>query len=75
MANTAKIPVVDISDERNQQEVARELVDAAIEHGFVYIKNTGKDIPVEAIDEAFEIVCYDQESHLSVISRLTVDPV
>jgi Isopenicillin N synthase and related dioxygenases len=75
MANTAKIPVVDISDERNQQEVARELVDAAIKHGFVYIKNTGKDIPVEAIDEAFEIVCYDKECYFPVISKLTVDSV
>ncbi|KAH6626270.1 hypothetical protein B0J18DRAFT_136387 [Chaetomium sp. MPI-SDFR-AT-0129] len=50
----AKIPVIDLSGE-DQAEVAKELVEAAIEHGFVYLKNTGQDIPVAAIDEAFEM--------------------
>lgn len=52
----AKIPVIDLSGE-DQAQVAKELVEAAIEHGFVYLKNTGQDIPVAAIDEAFEMVC------------------
>lgn len=56
MAKVAKIPVIDISGEGDQTQVAKELVEAAIEHGFIYIKNTGKDIPVEAIDGAFEMV-------------------
>ena len=56
MAKFANIPVVDISGEGDQTEVAKELIEAAIEHGFVYIKNTGKDIPVKAIDGAFEMV-------------------
>lgn len=56
MASTAKIPVIDISSDGDQSQVARDLVDAAIEHGFVYIKNTGKDIPVASIDWAFEMV-------------------
>ncbi|KAH6845546.1 hypothetical protein B0I37DRAFT_355997 [Chaetomium sp. MPI-CAGE-AT-0009] len=54
MARIANIPVIDISGD-DQTQVAKDLVEAAIEHGFVYIKNTGKDIPVEAIDGAFEI--------------------
>jgi hypothetical protein len=56
MAEVAKIPVIDISGDGDQTQVAKELVEAAIEHGFVYIKNTGKDIPVDAIDGAFEMV-------------------
>jgi isopenicillin N synthase-like dioxygenase len=56
MAEIAKIPVIDISDDNDQTQVAKELVEAAIEHGFVYIKNTGKDIPVDAIDAAFAMV-------------------
>lgn len=51
----ASIPVIDISGEGDQAQVAKELVDAAIEHGFIYIKSTGKDIPVEAVEEAFNI--------------------
>lgn len=56
MAKVAKIPVIDISGDGDQTQVAKELVEAAIEHGFVYIRNTGKDIPVEAVDGAFEMV-------------------
>jgi isopenicillin N synthase-like dioxygenase len=56
MAAIAKIPVIDISDDNDQTQVAKELVEAAIEHGFVYIKNTGKDIPADAIDAAFAMV-------------------
>ena len=56
MAQVAKIPVIDISAEGDQTQVARELVEAAIEHGFVYIRNTGKDIPVAAVEGAFDVV-------------------
>lgn len=58
MANVAKIPVIDISGgggEAEQLQVAKELVEAAIEHGFVFIRNTGNDIPVEAVEGAFDI--------------------
>ncbi|EJT77405.1 oxidoreductase [Gaeumannomyces tritici R3-111a-1] len=51
-AAAAQIPVIDIAAE-DQAQVARELVDAAVEHGFVYIKNQGRDIPLEAIENAF----------------------
>ena len=57
MTRVAKIPVLDISAEGEEQnKVAKELVEAAIEHGFIYIKNTGKDIPVDAIENAFSLV-------------------
>jgi isopenicillin N synthase-like dioxygenase len=56
MAQTAKLPIIDISGDGDQTQVATELVEAAIEHGFLYIRNTGADIPVEAVDQAFEIV-------------------
>lgn len=57
MAKVAKIPVIDISAEGGDQaQVARDLVEAAVEHGFIYIKSTGKDIPVDAIVNAFNLV-------------------
>ena len=55
MANVAKIPVIDISG-ADQKAIARDLVEAAIEHGFVYIKNLGHDIPIEAVENAFQLV-------------------
>ncbi|KAM7204385.1 hypothetical protein V8F33_001687 [Rhypophila sp. PSN 637] len=57
MAQVAKIPVIDISSENEQDQVriAKELVEAAIEHGFIYIKNTGRDIPIEAVEGAFSL--------------------
>ncbi|KAK1778218.1 hypothetical protein QBC45DRAFT_414781 [Copromyces sp. CBS 386.78] len=56
MATVAKIPVIDISDDsQDQAQVAKELVEAAIEHGFIYIKNTGKNIPADDVDAAFEL--------------------
>lgn len=59
MAQVANIPIIDISDDgQDQAQVARDLVDAAIEHGFIYIKNTGKDIPLDAINAAFELVYF-----------------
>ncbi len=58
MAGTAKIPIIDISAEgADEAKVAQELVDAAVEYGFIYIKNTGRDIPAEQIDHIFDLVC------------------
>jgi len=54
-ATGAQIPVIDISGDAPESEVAKALVDAAATYGFVYIKNQGKDIPVEAIDRTFEL--------------------
>lgn len=58
MDKAANIPVIDLWGD-DQTRVAKELVEAAIEHGFVYIKNTGNDIPAEAINGAFEMVHTD----------------
>jgi isopenicillin N synthase-like dioxygenase len=54
MAVTANIPIIDISGD--QDAVAQQLVDAAQEHGFIYIKNLGKDISSSGIDGAFALV-------------------
>jgi isopenicillin N synthase-like dioxygenase len=60
------IPVIDISGDAPEAQVADQLVNAATRHGFVYIKNEGKDIPVEAINDMFELVWkYSKESFLS----------
>lgn len=58
MASAAKIPIIDISatGQEEQLQVAKELVDAAVEHGFVYIKNTGADISADAVENAFRLV-------------------
>lgn len=56
-STTAKIPVIDISAPNvDQKDVARQLVDAAEEHGFIYIRNLGRDIPATDIDGAFDLV-------------------
>ncbi len=55
MTAAARLPVIDISL-ADQKQVAKDLVEAAVEHGFVYIKNTGSDIPIEAINNAFRLV-------------------
>jgi isopenicillin N synthase-like dioxygenase len=57
----SQVPVIDISGTLPELEVGRALVDAAATYGFVYIKNEGKDIPVEAIDRMFELVRYHPE--------------
>jgi isopenicillin N synthase-like dioxygenase len=60
MANTndmtVDIPIIDISGSIPEVEVAKKLVEAAAIYGFVYIKNEGKDIPVQVIEDAFSLV-------------------
>lgn len=51
-----QIPVIDISGLQPEEEIAKQLVDAAATYGFVYVKNQGKDIPIEAIDRIFHVV-------------------
>jgi isopenicillin N synthase-like dioxygenase len=70
MASAANIPVIDISAERlDQPQVAADLVEAAVEHGFIYIKNMGKDIPVDVVENAFNLARLPP--HLSASCRLT----
>ena len=54
MSVTADLPLIDLSGD--EHEVAKQLVDAAEEHGFIYIRNLGKDISPADIDAAFKLV-------------------
>ncbi|KAG5974028.1 hypothetical protein E4U56_005012 [Claviceps arundinis] len=47
------IPLIDLSGDPST--VASQLVNAAAEHGFIYIRNQGHDIPAGSVDEAFEL--------------------
>ncbi|PHH61888.1 hypothetical protein CDD81_7752 [Ophiocordyceps australis] len=51
--SSANLPLIDLAGP--EQDVARRLVDAAEQHGFLYIRNLGHDIPAGSIDEAFSI--------------------
>ncbi|PHH82798.1 hypothetical protein CDD82_4777 [Ophiocordyceps australis] len=51
--SSVNLPLIDLAGP--EQDVARRLVDAAEQHGFIYIKNLGRDIPTRSIDEAFSI--------------------
>ncbi|KAI1659031.1 Clavaminate synthase-like protein [Daldinia decipiens] len=54
MTKAATLPIIDISAKGvDQAQVAKELVDAAIDYGFVYIKS--QDILAEQIDNAFNL--------------------
>ncbi|KAK0383585.1 hypothetical protein NLU13_9496 [Sarocladium strictum] len=53
MANSANIPIIDLAGD--EEDVARQLVNAAEEHGFIYIRNMGNDIASEDIRGAFEL--------------------
>jgi hypothetical protein len=62
---TANIPLIDISaPDADQKEIARQLVDAAEEHGFIYIRNLGRDIEAKSIDGAFDLVSYGNKQGL-----------
>ncbi|KAG8407242.1 hypothetical protein J3458_020731 [Metarhizium acridum] len=50
---SADIPIIDLSGP--QEDVAKQLVDAAADHGFIYIQNLGHDIPAASIDDAFAL--------------------
>lgn len=53
---TGQIPVIDLSGSLPESETAKQLVDAAATFGFVYVRNEGKDIPVEIIENIFDLV-------------------
>lgn len=57
MAERVSIPVVDIyAQGADRNAIARTLVDAAADCGFVYIKNTGHVIAPQKIQQAFDTV-------------------
>nr|XP_036579291.1 2og-fe oxygenase [Colletotrichum truncatum]KAF6786777.1 2og-fe oxygenase [Colletotrichum truncatum] len=56
MAPKANIPIIDIDEPSvDKTVIARKLVDAAVDHGFIYIRNTGKFINLGDIDAAFDL--------------------
>lgn len=56
------IPVIDISNPSS--EVARQVLDAASTHGFLFIKNDGVTIPPQDIDGMFELVSVQESTSL-----------
>ncbi|KAI1462374.1 2OG-Fe(II) oxygenase superfamily protein [Annulohypoxylon moriforme] len=74
MAVTTSIPIIDISAKgTDQAQVAKELVDAAVEYGFVYIRNAGRDISTEQIENAFNISRILFKSPLEDKQRCTIE--
>ncbi|KAI1438764.1 2OG-Fe(II) oxygenase superfamily protein [Xylaria sp. CBS 124048] len=56
MAKAAPIPIIDITGApEDQARIAKELVDAAAEYGFVYIRTAREDISPEQVKQAFDI--------------------
>ncbi|KAF9700466.1 hypothetical protein EKO04_002055 [Ascochyta lentis] len=49
----SSIPVIDIS--KPSDEIARQVLDAASTHGFLFIKNDGVTIPPKDIDDMFKL--------------------
>lgn len=56
VAGDAGIPVIDISNPT--AETAKEVLDAASTHGFLFIKNDGATIPPKDIADMFALVSY-----------------
>ena len=54
MENT-DIPVIEISNPSD--DVARQVLEAASTHGFLFIKNDGVTMPPQDIDDMFKLVC------------------
>lgn len=50
----AGIPIIDISNPSS--EVAKDVLDAASTHGFLFIKNDGVTIPPQDIASMFDLV-------------------
>lgn len=64
-AEDTTIPVIDISTPSD--EVARQVLDAASTHGFLFIKNDGVTIPPQDIDDMFSLVSHQEPSILSLV--------
>ncbi|MCJ1403726.1 hypothetical protein MMC11_006949 [Xylographa trunciseda] len=51
--DTLHIPVIDIS--RSTEQTGYELVDAAVQYGFVFVKSSGLGLDVHAVNQMFDI--------------------
>jgi len=70
------IPVIDVS--QPSDDVARQVLEAASTHGFLFIKNDGVTIPPQDIDDMFKLVgpCTPADIHLRlIISSLKISSV
>ncbi|KAF5024886.1 hypothetical protein F66182_3044 [Fusarium sp. NRRL 66182] len=71
--NAANIPIIDVyAPGVDQKEVAKQLVDAAENHGFIYIRNLGRDMPAADIDGAFDLVRKTFECPVEEKQRCTI---
>jgi isopenicillin N synthase-like dioxygenase len=61
------IPVIDLSNPSD--ETARQVLDAASTHGFLFIKNDGVTIPPADIDEMFKLASHPPNSTQTRIRR------
>ncbi|KAI1342126.1 2OG-Fe(II) oxygenase superfamily protein [Xylariaceae sp. FL0016] len=56
MPAAAPIPIIDISAQgADQAKTAKDLVDAAVEYGFVYIRSLGQNITADQVGNAFNL--------------------
>lgn len=62
------IPIIDINA-ADEATVGKQLVDAAEEHGFIYIRNLGEDISAAQIDEAFSLVRFPSRIYLTIADK------
>ena len=74
VAKSLQIPVIDISGPASEESIADQLVNAAKVHGFVYIRNLGRDVPSEDIDRAFQLVRLVQIHDWYVSTKCAASP-
>jgi len=66
----SKIPVIDISNP--SPKVAKQVLDAASTHGFLFIKNDGVTIPPKDIDDMFKLASISTFINVIFPNTLTV---
>jgi hypothetical protein len=65
---SSDIPVIDISNP--SPEIAKQVLEAASTHGFLFIKNDGVTIPPKDIDDMFQLVLLPNHSKTLVLTPL-----
>jgi hypothetical protein len=49
-----ELPVIDVTS--TDENTAKELIDAVVTHGFVYLKNNNNEIPSANLENIFDLV-------------------
>lgn len=52
---STSIPVIDITGD-DLARIAHGLVEAAVEHGFIYVKSSKQDMPADLVHTMFDLV-------------------